>query len=223
MKSLIAGIILIISTILLIVLIKSLDINSLKYKPGSVEFIGEKVLKLNSEREEISLPHLNIKGIVEEINQEEIAINLSEKSNNYLETNQIIIKNNNYDLNKNNIIFLKFNNIKIEKNNLYFSDVELYKLMNNIELKNKKNDSIICKNSYGNRMRINGETFEYEGNIYFLSDEKIDENNEIFFKNIINNYLLVEDYKSLRFPFKVYNMINPQETMFEEIIKIYKK
>lgn len=177
---------------------------------------------LNSEREEISLPHLNIKGTVEEINQEKIIIKLSEKSNDYLETNQIIIKNNNYDLTKNNIIFLKFNNIKINKNNLYFSDVELFKLINNIELKNRKKDSIVCNNSYGNRMKINGETFEYEGNIYFLSDQKLDENNEIFFKNIKNNYLLIEDYKSLKFPYKVYNMINPQETMFEEIIKIYK-
>jgi hypothetical protein len=35
--------------------------------------------------------------------------------------------------------------------------------------------------------------------------------------------LLIEEYKNMYFPMRWFNMINPQETYFDVIVKIYKE
>ena len=70
-------------------------------------------------------------------------------------------------------------------------------------------------------MKINGTSFKYNKNIYFKSDYDLSENNEIYFENITNGILLTEEIKSLIFPFKIYNIINSQETRFDKMLEIY--
>lgn len=221
MKKKIAWMILIICVILLALVIYLFNNNEIKHVKSDVEVDGKMTLLLNKEYEKVTLPHLNIKGIIKDIDTEKIIIKLSENSNKYLETNEIILKNKNYNLKENDKVFIKINGINIDKNELNYSEIELYKFKNNIEKTNEKKDYFICKNSYGEKIKITGTSFKYNGNKYFLADQKIDENNEIYFLNIENGTLLIEDYKDEKFPHKVYNMVNPQETMFEKIIEIY--
>ena len=70
-------------------------------------------------------------------------------------------------------------------------------------------------------MKVDGTSFKYNNNAYFKSNYDLSENNEIYFTNIKNGVLLIEEIKSIIFPFKIYNMINPQETKFNEMIEIY--
>ena len=85
---------------------------------------------------------------------------------------------------------------------------------------NLKKDYFICKNDYGGFMKVNGTSFRYNDNIYFNS-EYFNNNHENYFINIKNGVLLIEEIKSLIYPFKIYKMINPQETKFYEIVEIY--
>ena len=98
----------------------------------------------------------------------------------------------------------------------------MFKYINEIKIDNVKEDYYICKNDYGGFMKVNGTSFRYNDNVYFKSNYDLSNNNEIYFVNIENGILLIEEIKSLIFPFKIYNMINPQETIFNEIVNIYK-
>ena len=70
-------------------------------------------------------------------------------------------------------------------------------------------------------MKVDGTSFRYNNNVYFKSTYDLSENNEVYFVNIKSGVLLIEEIKSIIFPFKIYNMINPQETRFNEMVEIY--
>lgn len=208
--------------LLLLNVIYSLNINYIKQDNSEVEVIGEKVLLLKDKQDEVYLPHLNIKGKAQDINSDYINIELSDYAKSYLKTEQIKISSKKIKLEKNQKVFLKIKDIKIKDNKLYYSSVELYTYTKSIKKNHIKKDFYICKNDYGGFMKVKGKSFKYKNNVYFLSNQDLSENNEVYFINIKNGNLLIEEIKSLVPPFKVYNMINPQETKFNEIVKIYK-
>lgn len=182
---------------------------------------GEKVLTLKNNQKKVSIPHLNIKGTIKSVNENIIVIELSDYSRTYLETTEISVYPDGIDLEKNQKIFIKFNNINIEEKRLTYSSIELYKHVKDIKVENLKEHYFICKNDYGGFMKVNGTSFRYNNNIYFFTDYDLSTNNEIYFINIKNGILLMEEIKSIIFPFKIYNIIDPQETRFNEIIEIY--
>ena len=181
---------------------------------------GEKVLTLKKKLDKVLIPHLNLKGIVKNIDKNNFLIELSEYAKTFLDTTEINIYNDNVELGENQIVFIKFNDINIEDNRLNYSSVEIYKHIKDIKMDNLKKDYFICKNDYGGFMKVNGTSFRYNDNIYFNS-EYFNNNHENYFINIKNGNLLIEEIKNLIFPFKIYNMINPQETKFNEIVEIY--
>lgn len=222
MKKNLVWYILIISLVLLLLMIVNLlNINYIKQENSQIEVIGEKVLTLKNNQEKVSLPHLNIKGTIKDINSNSIDIELSDDAKTFLETTQITIYNESFNLKENQRIFIKINDINIEEKNLYYSFVEIYKYIKELDLDNKREDFFVCRSDYGGFMKVDGVSFEYNNNIYFKSDYELSENNEIYFANIKNGALLIEEIKSIIFPFKIYNMINPQETRFNEMIEIY--
>lgn len=182
---------------------------------------GEKVLTLKNEQEKVSIPHLNVKGIIKNVNANNIMIELSDYARTFLDTTQITITNDDMELEENQKIFIKFNDINIEEKRLKYSSIELYRHIKEIKIDNLKEDYFVCKNDYGGFMKVKGTSFKYNNNIYFKSDYELSENNEMYFINIKNGVLLIEEMKSLIFPFKIYNMVNPQETKFNEIVEIY--
>ncbi len=214
--------ILIISLVLLLLLVVYvLDINYIKQEEGQIEVLGEKTLILKNNKNKVLLPHLNVKGTIKTIRDNDIEIELSEYAKTYLETDLITIKNDKLNLNENQRVFIKFGDIHIDGKELTYSDVDIYKYVESIEITSNKKDFYICKNDYGGFMKISGVSFKYNNNVYFKSDYDLSENNEVYFVNVKNGNLLIEEIKSLVFPFKIYNRINPQETRFNELVKIY--
>ena len=207
--------------LLLLMIVNLLNINYIKQENSDIGIIGEKALVLKNKQENVSLPHLNIKGTIINVNSSSIDIELSNYAKTFLETNQITINNENFNLVENQRIFIKFNDINIEEKNLKYSAVEIYNYIKEIDLDNKKEDFFVCKSDYGGFMKVDGTSFKYNNNVYFKSNYDLSENNEVYFANIKNGVLLIEEIKSIKFPFKIYNMINPQETMFNEMIEIY--
>lgn len=195
--------------------------NYIKQENGQVEVLGEKILMLQNNVTKVSIPHLNLKGIIKSIDSNRINIELADYAKTFLETTQIMINNENYNLEENQRIILKFNEINIDEKKISYSNVELYKLLGEIEEYNVKNDFYVCKNDFGGFMKVDGESFKYDENVYFKSSYDLSENNEVYFVNVKNGILLVEEIKSVIFPFKIYNLINPQETRFYDIIEIY--
>ena len=214
--------ILIISSILLFLLIVDmLNINYIKQDDTQVEILGEKKLVLKDKHNAVSIPHLNVKGTIKNIDSNHIEIELSEYSKAFLETTSITVNNEEFDLIENQLVFVKFNDIKIDGESLIYSYLELYKYLEEIDISEEKRDFYVCKNDYGGFIKARGTSFKYKGNVYFKNDHDFSENNEVYFANIKSGVLLIEEIKSLIFPFKVYNMINPQETKFYEILDIY--
>lgn len=183
---------------------------------------GEKELILKDKKSNVSIPHLNIKGIIKEVNENKIIVELSKYAKTYLETTEINIYKDNLELKENEKVFLKFNEIDIKEDRANYSSIDVYKLIEKIKIEDEKEDYYICKNDYGGFMKVTGTSFRYNNNIYFKSDTDLSENDETYFVNIKTGILLIEEIKSIIFPFKIYNMINPQETMFNEVIEIYK-
>ncbi len=222
MKIKIIWCILIISSILLFLLIVDmLNINYIKQGNTQVEVLGEKKLVLKDKHNAVSIPHLNVKGTIKSIDSDHIKIELSEYSKAFLETTSITVNNEEFDLIQNQLVFVKFNDIKIYGDILNYSSLELYKYLEGIELTDEKRDFYVCKNDYGGFIKGTGISFKYKDNVYFKNDHDFSEDNEMYFVNIKSGVLLIEEIKSLIFPFKMYNMINPQETRFSEILDIY--
>ena len=147
---------------------------------------------------------------------------MSDYARTFLYKTEITINNDDYmELEENQRIFIKFNDIKIEEKRLNYSSIEIYKHIKEIKVDNVKEDYFVCKNDYGGFMKVNGTSFRYNNNTYFNSNYDLSKNNENYFINVKNGVLLIEEIKSVIFPFKIYNMINPQETQFNEIVKIY--
>lgn len=214
--------ILIASLIILVLMITNLlNINYIKQENNTVEVLGEKVLILKDKQNKVSIPHLNLKGTIKNINLSRIDIELSDYAKTFLQTTQITINDDNFKLEENQRIIVKFDDINIEGKNLYYSNVEVYKHISEIEYDKVKEDFFVCQNDYGGFMKVDGTSFRYNNNVYFKSTYDLSENNEVYFVNIKNGVLLIEEIKSIIFPFKIYNMINPQETRFNEMVEIY--
>jgi hypothetical protein len=196
--------------------------NYFKQNLNKVSIVGEKELILKDEQEKVKIPHLNIKGIVTEIGEKEIKIKLSDYSKEYLETEAIVIKDDSFSLEKNQRVFIKFNDISIDGKKLNYSSVELYKYLEKIDIINEFEDYFTCDNDYGGELKIYGVSFSYNGEPYFENEIDLSENNEMYYINVKDGKLLVEELKSNTYPFKMYNMINPQETKYFDIIEIYK-
>ena len=222
MKNKLIWLILIISIVLLFLLIVDmLNINYIKQGDTQVEILGKKELTLKDNHNAVSLPHLNVKGIIKNVDSDQIEVELSEYSRTFLKTTSIMIKNEKFLLDKDQLVFIKFNHIDIDGESLVYSSVELFKYIEKIDISEIKRDFYVCKYDYGGFIKANGISFKYKGNVYFKNDHDFSDNNEVYFVNIKNGVLLIEEIKSLIFPFKVYNMINPQETRFYEILDIY--
>ena len=220
-KRIFLSILIILTLILSFSIVNLLNINYIKQENGQVDVLGEKNLILKNSVTKVSIPHLNLKGIIKSIDSNRINIELADYAKTFLETTQITINNENFNLEENQRIILKFNEINIDEKKISYSNVELYKLLSEIEEYNVKNDFYVCKNDFGGFMKVDGESFKYDENVYFKSSYDLSENNEVYFVNVKNGILLVEEIKSVIFPFKIYNLINPQETRFYDIIEIY--
>ena len=220
-KRIFLSILIILTLILSFSIVNLLNINYIKQENGQVDVLGEKILMLQNNVTKVSIPHLNLKGIIKSIDSNRINIELADYAKTFLETTQITINNENFNLEENQRIILKFNEINIDEKKISYSNVELYKLLSEIEEYNVKNDFYVCKNDFGGFMKVDGESFKYDENVYFKSSYDLSENNEVYFVNVKNGILLVEEIKSVIFPFKIYNLINPQETRFYDIIEIY--
>ena len=71
--------ILIVSLVILSLMIANLlNINYIKQENNQVEVLGEKVLLLKDKQNEVSIPHLNLKGTIKYTNSSRIDIELSE-------------------------------------------------------------------------------------------------------------------------------------------------
>ncbi len=222
MKKNLVWYILIMSLVILVLMIANLlNINYIKQENCQIEILGEKALILKDKQNKVSIPHLNIKGTIKNIDSSKIHIELSDYAKTFLENTQITINDENFNLEENQRIIIKFNDINIEEKNLYYSNAEIYKYISEIDFDKVKEDFFVCKNDYGGFMKVDGTSFKYNNNMYFKSNYDLSENNEVYFVNIKNGVLLIEEIKSIIFPFKIYNMINPQETRFNEMIEIY--
>lgn len=222
MKKNLVSYILIISLLLLLFnIVNLLNINYIKQENTDIDIIGQKVLILKNRQEKVSIPHLNVKGTVKKVDTHNVVIELSDYARTFLKTTQINVLNKDIGLIENERVFIKFNDIQIQEKNLNYSSLEIYKYIQDIQLENAKKDYFVCVSDYGGFMKVKGTSFKYHNVIYFKADDRLSENNETYFINIKNGVLLVEEIKSLIFPFKIYNMINPQETQFDKIVEIY--
>ena len=130
--------------------------------------------------------------------------------------------NANLLLSKDDDVFIKFKNILIEGKTLIFDKIEIYKYVNNIDNQETRHVSWWSINDFGGFLKSTGEEFVYEGNKYVQPDEVLSEDGKIFFIDIYDGQLLIEEYKNIFPPMKWYNMVNPQETYFDVIVSIYK-
>ena len=185
---------LIVSLIILVLMIANLlNINYIKQENNNVEVLEKKVLILKDKQNKVSIPHLNLKGIIKNINSSRIDIELSDYAKTFLQTAQITINDENFNLKENQRIIVKFDDINIEGKNLYYSNAEVYKHISKIDFEKVKDDFFVCRNDYGGFMKVDGTSFKYNNNAYFKSNYDLSENNEIYFTNIKNGVLLIEE------------------------------
>jgi hypothetical protein len=173
----------------------------------------------------VRIPHLNIRGVVENSNGEVIFIKLSDKSQSFLNTQYIgvITSDAKTQLQKNDIVFVKFKDIYITNNQLNFSNIEIYKYAESIEKHDVNDVTWWAVNAFGGFIRYTGKEFSYNGLRYVDYDQDISEDGKYYFIDICDGQLLFEEYKNIFPPMKWFNMVNPQETMFDIILDIYKK
>ena len=70
------------------------------------------------------------------------------------------------------------------------------------------------ENQKETKINLNDEV-KKTSSIKFLNNKKLMK------KGDYSVHVLIEEIRSIIFPFKIYNMINPQETRFYDIIEIY--
>ena len=215
-------IILIISIIVIIlfVLYFNLNLNFIDNSNGIVGTIGNKELYLIEEYgENINMPHINVKAIIDEIKEDVIILKISDYGKTYLKTEYISVKNeDDFTLNVGEKVFLKFNKLNINKNIIKFENLELYKKVNvSNYIEQSKEDSFLYYSSYNKILyKIKGKKFKYKDNKYFIIDGT---DAKEYYENIKNEVLLIEEYKSI-LPI-YYNTLNTQETIFEIVIQDY--
>ena len=165
-----------------------------------------------------------MRGIVEEVSGDNYLIYLSEKSQGFLETTKVHLyaPNSKIKLNKNDDVFVKFNNILIINKDLYFSSLELYKYYETIDKEEIGHVTWWVPNDFGGLLKCSGTEFVYKDNKYVDDDEDLSEDGKCYFVDIYDEQLLIEEYRNIFPPMKWYNMVNPQETVFDIIVEIYK-
>jgi len=168
------------------------------------------------------LPHLNIKGTVDTIQNNKIKIKLSEASKDFLLTQYIELANSSFltKLKENQNIFIVLKDIQINKNILKFTNVSIYTPID-INFENSSHGCLIVKNDFGGYLNLKGISFSYNDNSYFLENSLADKyKDDLFYENVETGILLIEPLKHSLIPV-IYNLINPQETMFEKVLGIY--
>ena len=213
------SVIVVILIFLIIIIYYNLDINYINKNDGFVEVNCEKKLYLKEKYgQNIIIPHLNIKGNIDLIDDENIIIRLSENANKYLNTETVTIKKEeSINLSINEEVFLKFNNLTINNDIIEYETIELYKKSDVIQSQNKIDSFFI---SYSKHTKLfyktYGKRFKYKDYFYFIVNGT---DTNICYENVKNGVLLTEDYKSI---FNVYyNTINNQETMFNIVVYQY--
>ncbi len=173
----------------------------------------------------VKIPHLNIRGVIKSSDEEKYKIQLSENSKAFLETTEIEILTPNavLELAEGDDVFIKFIDISICENILEFNEIEIYKYIENINKANQRRTIWWTGNDYGGILRSSGESFKYNGNMYVESDIDYSSDGKKYFIDIYDKQLLIEEYKNIFPPMKWYNMVNPQETHFNEIVDVYIK
>ena len=170
------------------------------------------------------MPHLNVRGLVEDISGDVINIALSDKSSSFLSTRAISLytPDAKIKLNKNDVVFIKFNGININNKELQFLSLEVYKYFPIIEKEEIGHVTWWNQNDFGGIFSISGIEFKYNGNKYVASDKDFSEDGKQYFVDIYDEQLLFEEYKNIFPPMKWYNMVNPQESYFDILVDIYK-
>lgn len=216
---------LVVILIILIILLyaqiyRIININYINKEKSNIKYYGSKILELNNDYGLLDFEHLNIKGKIVNI-ENNIEIKLSDNSKKFLRTEKIFIENINQNLEVGNDVFIVFQGIQVQHNKMFFNSLRVYKNVKEIEIQNVGKSKVICKNSYGGLLKITGREILYNNNKYFVSDVKLNEDEDIYYIDIEDDTLLYEEYKDVIYP-KVYNMLNYQETNFEAMIEIYK-
>ena len=172
----------------------------------------------------VSIPHLNIRGRVSNKSGDDYKVLLSKKSQSFLNTSSIEINvpNPSISLNTDDEIFVKFNQVYIKGKSLFFNSIEIYKYFDTIEKEEIGHVIWYVLNDFGGIFSISGTEFIYNGIKYVDNDKCLSDDEKQYFVDIYDKKLLYEDYKNIFPPMKWYNMVNPQETMFDIIVNIYK-
>ena len=161
---------------------------------------GEKVLVLKNTQEQVSMPHLNIKGTIKNVNENILVIELSDYSKTYLETTEIDIYNDDMDLEMNQKIFIKINDIHIEGKSLSYSSIEIYKQENKLVINAQSEAAFFDGVQFTVEiegeiaqedveiiwMTIGGNTEYVEGNDRIIAEIKISDNDELICDTKIN-------------------------------------
>ncbi len=172
----------------------------------------------------VTIPHLNVRGIVDSSSGDEYTIILSQKSQEFLKTDRINIKapNSTIELATNDEVFVKFNKIQIKNTILSFDSIEVYKYFESIDKEEIGSVTWYVPNDFGGIIKYTGTEFEFNGNKYVDPDNDYSEDGKYYFVDIYDSQLLIEDYKNMFPPMRWFNMVNPQETYFDIIVDIYK-
>ena len=96
-KRIFLSILIILTLILSFSIVNLLNINYIKQENGQVDVLGEKILMLQNNVTKVSIPHLNLKGIIKSIDSNRINIELADYAKTFLETTQITINNENFN------------------------------------------------------------------------------------------------------------------------------
>jgi hypothetical protein len=162
--------------------------------------------------------------VVESISGDNCTILLSEKSQGFLESSSITIiaPNSKIRLSIMDDVFVKFNLITINNKKLNFSSIEVYKYCETIEKEERGHVTWWEPNDFGGLLKYAGTEFLYNGHKYVDFDDDLSDDGKLYFVDIYDEQLLIEEYKNIFPPMKWYNMVNPQETYFDIIVDIYK-
>ncbi len=141
-----------------------------------------------------------------------------------METNEVKIytPNAKLKLSVGNDVFIKFKSIFIQNKELHFKTIEIYKYFETIEKEETGKVTWWMVNDFGGLFNYTGKEFIYKGNKYVDNDDDLSEDGKVYFVDIYDEQLLIEEYKNIFPPMKWYNMVNPQETYFDIIVDIYK-
>ena len=221
MKKLITILILLI-ILLYIQLYSLINLNYISNENGFFKCSNNE-LELKNDYGRLQLPHINFKATVKKLENEIVEFQISDYANTYLLLNAIILKIKvDNKINIGDTVFIKLNNINIIDKKLIFENIEIYKEAEHIKYKTKETDTLLFMTAKYTIKKIKGKSFTYNNYQYFLADIPLGNSDDIiYYENIKNGNLLIECYKHILYP-KIYNMINPQETRFEELVEIYK-